>query len=212
MYKKNFYKEVRELKSSVLKNRNREEGEFWLELKNFLLECNYTSYKDAKELVSLYLEGYNDFSIASTIGVEEGTIRSHKRNLSNILYNMFGEDFFTLFENFSKNKLELKRRLSLVKHISSSRDYINSSFPLDIVSLIRGTVADEPSDISFDLADCRKEVRFLSRYNLKNIKRELDMLDKAKLGYLVGLLEGKKGLDNNLYDLFNSIEGGVLND
>jgi len=208
MYKKNFYKEMRDLKGVVAKERNREMGEFWLQLKSFLTDCNYTNYKYAKELVDLCLEGYNDLSIAMKLSVEEGTIRTHKRNLSNILYGMFGDDFFELFVNFKDNKQELQRRMKLAT-ILCKGDYLSKLLPLDVLMMVRDYGESVSDNVSFSIQDCKREIGFLARYNFKAISEELNKLNKDKLGYLISSVEGERPFNSDLYNIISYIEGGV---
>lgn len=211
MYNRSFLRNMDLLRREIVKTKNKEQGDIWLEVKDFVLSGRYSSYKQCSELVEMVLSGYNDSYIARSFNIEEGTVRIHKRNISNELYAIYGKDFFELFDNFSSNKKQIISRVSYAKCFDKGS---NDLLP-DIISAMVSTSigVEEPLDF-IDLDSCHKEISFLVRHSLSKIKEEFKGLDILKLEYLIKVLNRKSGTVNDRQELLALlIKGGnVTND
>ena len=211
MYNRSFFRNMDLLRKEIVKTKNKEKGDIWLEVKDFILTGCYSSYKQCSELVGMVLSGYSDSYIARNFNVEENTVRIHKRNISNELYALFGKDFFDLFENFQSNKKLILARLNNAKYCDKS---FNDLLPDVISALVSTSIGiEEPLDY-IDLNSCHKEISFLVRHSLDKIKGEFRGLDVLKLEYLTRVLNRKSGTVNDRQELLALlIEGGnITND
>lgn len=211
MYSKGFYRNMILLKKEISQRRDKEGAEVWLHIKSVLEKGGFSSYKRAGELSSLILNGFKDSYIARNFGVEESTIRIHKRNLSKELYDLFGDDFFELFDNFKMNKDEINSRIYVAEHSGSvAFDLIID----EIQTLLNAKLEEnrmvkdfkpEEETISFD--SCNAEISFLVRHSKSKIKDELNALNMDKLAYLVGILNLKCGSSKERYELLSLLGG-----
>lgn len=190
MYNKSFFRNMGLLKKQIVGSKNKEQGDIWLEVRSFMLSGCYSSYKQCKDLVSMIMSGYNDSYIARSFNVEETTVRIHKRNVSNDLYNLFGNDFFDLFEDFSSNKEEIKLRLVSAKLCNSGA---NDLLPDVISAMVSSSIGIEEPLNNIDLNSCHREISFLVRHSLDKIRNEFKGLDTLKVEYLLRVLNGKAG-------------------
>ena len=190
MYNRSFLRNMDLLRREILKTKNREQSDIWLEVKDFMLTGHYSSYKQCSELVRMSLSGYDDSYIARSFNIEEGTVRIHKRNISNELYALFGKDFFELFDNFSSNKKQIISRVGYAKCFDkSSTDLLPDVIP----AMVSTSVGLEEPLESINLDSCHREISFLVRHSLSKIKEEFRSLDLLKLEYLIGVLNRKSG-------------------
>ena len=196
MYRKNFYSNMKSLKNTVAEKRNRDAAEIWLRVEKLLLDVNYSTYKNAKELVMLTMSGYNDEAIAIKLGISEDTVRWNKKCLSDELYIIFGEDFFELFDNFIVNKPVIEARvLTASISLTNTDGLLKRVLPLDIIMVMSNmyTIDKGDTDFNLSLSDCKSELNFLIRHSKSSIISELELLDESKLRYIVGLLSNSKG-------------------
>lgn len=204
-YKKNFFKEFLSLKEVIAKEKNKEAATVWLEIKELLLTGKYSNYRKTKELAELILNGYVDSAISIKLNVDENTVRTNKRTLSNELYSIFGEDFIDLFQNFNKNRSLINKRIILAKaNFSGGASYIANQLPIDVVSLLRGYSLEEGVITSFNIEDCKKELQFLGRFCIKNIQKELSELDPAKVAYIFKLIN-EGGNPDDCYEIYRRL-------
>lgn len=210
-YRKNFFNKFNELKKSIYERRVREEAELWLKLQDAILSGNFSTVKRANEFARLWLEGYNDYVVSLKLNMQESTIRQYRKQLSDELYDITGDDFFSLFENFSKNEEKLNKILYILFH-TRKNGWKGSSdlIPLDLYAIFKAYVINE-EDIDFSIDDCRKELSFISRFSVQNIKEEMNKLNLEKLKYIIGVLEGEKGTTDDKYLVSKCMEGD-LND
>lgn len=200
---KSFFKEMRNLKKEIQDAKDREVAVVYLNLEKYVLSCKYSRYKYANVLVKMLLDGRNEEDIAKTLGISESTIRYHEStSLSKKLYEIFGKDFFRLMKDYSGNKREIDRRLFLAIRSDSSRyDYCMS----DIISEVKTRLVEEPLE-DYDIRDCAKELSFISKYSISNMKRDLANLDLSKLEYLMKVLDGEKGSVDERFNFVYRIE------
>ena len=209
-YKKNFFTKFNELKKSIYERRVREEAELWLKLQDAILSGNFSTLKRADEFARLWLEGYNDYAVSLKLNMQESTIRQYRKQLSDELYDITGDDFFSLFESFNKNKEKLNKILYILSH-TKKNGWKGSSdlIPLDTYTIFKSCVMNEES-IDFSIDDCKKELSFLSRYSIQNIKKDMNKLNLERLKYVIDVLEGTKGTMDDKYLVSRCMEGDLI--
>lgn len=210
-YRKNFYEKMKLLKEQIISVRDREQAEIWSEIEQILIEGNYKSYRKSRNFVELCMEGYSDFTIASKLNISEVTVRIHKHDLSNELYSIFGDDFFILFEDYAKNKLNIKKRVLIAsQRLSDGRDFLVKSLPIELIGLIKTKISTADTANDFKLSDCRKEVNFLERHCSEAIRKELADLDANKLAYVMNIIESEEGFTDDKYKVYAKLKGWEL--
>lgn len=209
-YKKNFFTKFNELKKSIYERRVREEAELWLKLQDAILSGNFSTLKRADEFARLWLEGYNDYAVSLKLNMQESTIRQYRKQLSDELYDITGDDFFSLFESFNKNKEKLNKILYILTH-TRKNGWKGSSdlIPLDTYTIFKSCVMNEES-IDFSIDDCKKELSFISRYSIQNIKKDMNKLNLERLKYVIDVLEGTKGTMDDKYLVSRCMEGDLI--
>ena len=210
-YRKNFGSEMKRLKKDIFKRKNKEEGVYWIEVNKFILEGRYSSYKNIQEFVRLLMDDYSIEAISVKLNIQESTVRVQRKNVSDTLYNIFGDDFFEWFNDFYENKEKLYKVLFLAKSTVSS-NYISNLIPVEVQSIVSDVTKDSPSIYSLDDAyvDYKKEINFLVRHSLNNIKRECSELDPIRLSSLMHILVEERNnpsFRDLIYEVTKRMEG-----
>ena len=156
MYRKNFLTRMRSLKKKIGEEKDRDAAKTYLEIEKFVLACDFSKYQKAKQLVRYSLDGNSAEQCAIYLNTSSSNIRDRLRLISDSLYNIFGEDLFDLFINFSLNEEEIKKRVYVANHFkNSSTDYLFMDF-LHII--LRNTT---PERKSYSIYDCKQELEFI---------------------------------------------------
>lgn len=179
-------------------SKNFELRNFYYDVKTYVMQGNFTRYKKVKELLKYW--GQTDSYVSKVTGMKEGTVRVTRRNLSNELYEKLGYDFFTVTSDGSSNALkEGMFRLSLAKKEISSDKYLYN----ELIDEINRN-SEPRSDI--DITSCTSEIQFLYRHSRRNIEKEMSMLDKEKLAYIIKMLDNEEDTFSNIYNLVKLME------
>lgn len=208
--RKDFCRMMSSVKSSIYASKNKKAAEYWLRVKKLISDSNFSSYKNAKSLVDFTLSGYNDEAISVKLNVSVTTVRVHRMNLSNELYDIFGDDFFSLFEDdFSANEETLEHRYDMAyMTINGSKDFLEDLLPIDIFYMLTQSVNSVDSDeplFQYDFKDCINELNFLERHSIETTRMELSSLNKDKLRYLMGISKGAIGTPDDKYTIFKTM-------
>lgn len=201
-YNTGFFREMSLSKALIAENKNKEAGKIWVSVRNIACKGNYSSYKNASRLATLSLEGYHDSYIATTLKVGEDTVRWHRRNLSNELFKLLGNDFFSLLKNFiiSGEGLDLlESRVFVAKNLEGCA----SDFLCEDVLVMMNK--QDFIDGEFTLEDCSDELVFLQNHCKAQIKSEYSVLSKSKLSYLIGVLNSQCGSVDDRYKLIKAL-------
>lgn len=205
-YSKNFFRCMKECKSIIALNRDTEAGKVWLSVKTFAESGDYSSYKKASALVKLVIGGYSDTYIADSLGIEEATVRIHKRNISNELYKLLGNDFFDLLKDYNANKKEIDIRLSNIKNFNlKSSDVL----PSEVLAFVNRSTVTNPINY-IDLKECKSELSFIVRHSTSAMQRGAAGLDINKLHYLLSIIDSNLGTPDDRCYVLNLMTGGKL--
>lgn len=195
---RSFFYNLDKTMSDARINRNNELYKLCDDVKQYVLEGSFTNYKKAKMLLSYW--GEPDSFVTSMTGMKEGTVRVTRRNLSNELYELFGYDFFNAIAIGDKKAIsEGVYRLGLVKKDISSDKFLYREFINDI---FRGSEYNDDIDIK----SCAMEIQFLLKHSKSSIEKELELLDKDKLAYLIRMLNNESGSISNIHKLVRCFE------
>lgn len=207
--RRNFFSRFKNLKVDISNSRNRKAGELWLRLQNVLLNGNYSTIKKSNDCVRLWLGGYNDEVIGMKMNIKENSVRLIRKNISDELYDLLGDDFFELFEDFEKNESIIEKKVFMLEHLSKGKVLsVAEEIPLDVYSMIR-TELRGTELYDFNLDDCKGEINFLRRYSRQNIIGDLHELNLEKVRFLLEVAEGKAGSLDTQYEIFKAMEGIV---
>lgn len=203
VYSKSFFKEMRKLKEYIYSEKDKELASVYLKLERFVLDCSYVKYKYASKIVKMLLEGRTSSDIAKTLGISETTVRYHEHtSFSKKLYEIFGKDIFRILRDYHNNTKEVEKRLFLALRENTSRlDYCMS----DVVSEV-SSIEKSENIVEYDLKDCTKELAFIAKYSLANMKRDLSVLNIDKVEYLMKVLDGEKGSIDDRFNFVYRIE------
>lgn len=195
---KSFFLSLDDSISTAKYNANEKQYNLCMDIKTYLLNSNYSNYKNLKLFMSYW--GEPDSYMAKMTGMKESTIRVTRRNLSNLLYDKFGYDFFSLL-NSGDNLLlaEAKSRFELVKKDVDSDSYVLRLVKEECVGVI--------GDALYSIRDCSNEIKFLVKHSIPMIKNEISSLDKGKLLYLLSILDGNDGSIQDRVRFIKVLEG-----
>lgn len=168
----------------------------------YIMQADFTNCKRAEEYLALW--GETDSSASKILGVSESTVRVTRRNMSNVLYELFGFDFFTVIKSAgSKGIKEGGLRLETVRGAYSSKTLV----PLEV----RSSILRDADLRSMDIHDCADEIKFLAKYSVPNILKEMQELDVDKLAFLLRVLDRCDGTlsdTNNFTNFILNFKGG----
>lgn len=198
---RSFFKAMLGCRVVIYEKRDRAAADVYSSVEKFLKEGHYSSYRKANELATLRLGKYSEEAIAAQLGISQGTVRTHTRNVSAELYQLFGSNFFDLLSNYAENRLTVDSVMYRVKHQNKMAvSYVLS----DVISAIkdRSTVSKE-----FQLCDCSQELDFLCRYSRSFLDSVLSEVDVDKLAYLLDVLDGRRGSPETWLNVVTSVVG-----
>lgn len=196
---RSFFYNLDKVMEDAYTSKNKDLYSFCYEVKNFIIEGSFTKYKKVDVLMSYW--GEPDSYVSKMTGMKESTVRVTRRNLSNELYELFGYDFFTLISLGGKKDIEEGLcRLSLAKKEISAKEYLFR----ELIDIIEKDAVDDSEII--DIKTCALEMQFLERHSKKAIKREMEMLDKKKLSYIIKMLNNEADTYSNIYNLIRFFE------
>ena len=175
-------------KDEITKSRDVEARDVWKEVQRFLESGEYSSYKKAGSLAKLTLAGHRDSYIARELGIEETTVRIHRRNTSKELFDLYGNDFFDLLSNYGDNKKEINLRLSNIRNLGIRASEL---IPEEIIASVSSSLIEPIDDI--DIRDCVSELKYLSRYSIASMKAGLRAQDLNKINYILDVINSNTG-------------------
>lgn len=189
-YVKSFFIKLKECKKIIGEQRNKEAAKILLEVIRFTETEKYSSYKRANELATLYNAGYDSEYISAKLNIHKDTVRTHTREVSDCLYDLFGEDFLDCLSLYSKTENKLKVD-AIMRNIETFG--MNSS---DIVSqdiLVLVNEVGVSNDTKFDIKDCKAELSFLVRHCKMSMLQDAKSISKDKLNYILRVIDNTEG-------------------
>lgn len=199
-----FFTKMRQLKKDIYSRRDVNAAKIYAQVERYVLDCSYTTYKDARRFVKFVMGGYTDDQVSAQMGVRNETVRWREHTLSICLYGIFGDHFFEAMQDVEANEKELDNILYYIRSKSLREEYVLT----DIVALIRADQSNTlPEDLfKFSLDDCFEEIDFLNKHSLPRVKKEFERLDVNKLQYLLSMLEGDAGSVDDCCKLFKALD------
>lgn len=169
-------------------------------LMDYIWSCLWRNTPRTKQLVETI--NMKPEKAAIILQINPSTVRSARSQISAILYEEFGGDVFDVIRSNNKARLEeLKFRL-----IYKSRGYDDASnfIPKIVIDEVFGR--RRVSDRSYKAKECRRELQFIAKYDVINMLRILDTLDKDKLAFLLeNLLD--RSTSANKFDNKSCVKG-----
>lgn len=198
---RSFFYNLDKVSSDAYNNHNKDLYSLCYDVKQFILKGTFTKYKKVKIILSYW--GETDNYTSKMTGMKEGTVRVTRRNLSNELYEIFGYDFFNLISIGDKKAVsEGRQRLSLASKDISADKFLYREL-IDTIFCDLG-YSDISTDI--DIKTCSMELQFLLKHSKRTIEKELSMLDKNKLIYLINMLNNEVDNIVNISNLVKCFE------
>lgn len=195
---RSFFYNLDSVLADSQKSHNKELYSLCYDVKQFVMQGTFTNYKKVKTILGYW--GETDSYTAAMTGMKEGTIRVTRRNLSNELYELFGYDFFNVIAIGDKKAIADGRyRLGLASKDISADKFLYR----EIIDTINRN-SNYNDDI--DIKSCSMEIQFLIRHSRSSVNKELEMLDKDKLAFLIRMLNNESGSINNIYNLVRCFE------
>lgn len=201
---RNFLSEMIKTKEYIYNKRCRASADAFIKLKDFVISCEYTSCKRARELIELTFKGYKCQEISQMWGISFETVRCIKRNISNSLWEVFPKDLFEKLRDYPNNKVYVDKCLLAKNYWGlTSRDLIIPSVVNDISHI------DENADEEYSSEDLQDELDFLSRYSKVFFKNDLLYVDVSKVKYILDVLDGSKGSVDIKMDFILKLKGEI---
>lgn len=201
---RSFYRAMLDCRGVIYKKRDRAAADVYSSVERFLKEGHYSTYRKANELSTMRLSNYSEEAMAAQLGVNVGTVRTHTRNVSKELYQLFGTNFFDMLSNYADYRLKVDGVLYRVKH---QGDMAVTYVLPDVVSAVK----DQSSTSgSYSLNDCSQEIDFLRRYSRSFMFEALKEVDLGKLMYLLDILDGNKGSPDEWNTVISFVSGEVV--
>lgn len=201
---RSFFRSMLDCRAEIYKKRDRAAADVYSSVEKFLKEGRYSTYRKANELSTMRLSKYNEEAMAAQLGVNVGTVRTHTRNVSNELYQLFGTNFFDMLSNYAENQLKVNAVLYRVKH---QGDMAVTYVLPEVVSVVRGC-----SSVGrfYPLNECTQEMDFLRRYSRHFLSEALKEVDLGKLTFLIDILDGNRGTPDEWNTLISLVSGEVV--
>lgn len=189
---KSFFTELEENIKSLENSKEDELLKLYYDLKSFVLQGTFTSYKQANKILACI--DSSDTEASALTGIKAGTIRVARRNMSEELFQLFGYDYFYVSsQNIEEGEFRLK---------AAKLKFSGPQLPFEITKSILGK---NKEDMMYSLDSCTNEIEFLKKYNNINISKELASIDTSKLCYLVELLSMEKGSQRDTFELYKRV-------
>lgn len=201
---RSFYRSMLDCRGEIYKKRDRAAADVYSSVEKFLKDGKYSTYRKANELSIMRLSNYSEEAMAAQLGVNVGTVRTHTRNVSNELYQLFGTNFFDMLSNYAEYRLKVDAVLYRVKH---QGDMAVTHVLPDVVSAVKDSVTGTRS---FPLGECSQELDFLRRYSRSFLSEALKEVNINKLMYLIDILDGNKGSPDEWNTVISFVSGEVV--
>lgn len=124
--------------------------------------------------------------------IKRAGIISMKRRHSNRLFELFGRDFFDLFESH-ENIPEIDKRIEDAYTETDPQFSISATdfVPADVVKSV--SIIQQTQLKGIKMQDCAQEAQFLITHSKATLANELESLDLARVKFLLGVLDGNIG-------------------
>lgn len=195
---RNFFLQMKDCKQTIAQKRDRKAAGVYSSVEAFLRSGNYSTYKKANLMVSMFLDGVPAAKIGARLNMSEGSVKNRLRSMiSTELFALFGEDFFQNLAAYSESE-ENKQAVDIsMKRVSCAGVSVIDYLLSDLVSYI-GSSDDVKS---FNMCDCAKEMDLLCDFSVSAFQKKAKACDLEKLKYLLGVLEGTKGTSKDWAEL-----------
>ena len=193
-----------ELRADINKEKNQEKAAIYKKIEKYILDCSFTKKGGNSKLTFYLMNGYKYPEIARILNRSESGIRSRTTDYSNTLYKYFGDDFFDLMSDYTKNKVEIAKRCYIV--FNTGENIRAMYVPTYILKYIEGN--KNLIDLEkCDMASCRDEIEFLIENSIPVVESKIKDLDPDKLEYVLKVLEAKTGSIEDRYNITRLMSG-----
>lgn len=202
--KVNFFQRLNDARKYAKTEQDRDLYDSLTDVERYVKSGRYcqVSPNDYKDFYEVRLTPQTE--AAEALNVSVGSYNFKKGRLSRRLYELFGDDFFSLiYEADGSDKI--LGRLNDVGDLRKSTDVLLKPF--------NDAVKKHNVNGTYNLADCETEIQLVTRYSKSFLERALDLVDIDKLGYLINILDGDiKDVEarNTLFDLINGGKVGKV--
>ena len=162
----------------------------------------YTKYKDFKILARWH--HLPDKDLAVKLNVKESSVRQIKKRVTSDFLSYVGTEIFDTIQFGDTKDLRLAMyELSLISNQESSVEL----FPSEILSFLEES---RTIDEDFEVGDCKYELTFLHWFNNNKIKSLLANVDINRLAYLIEVLDGKRGTQQDRINVLKVLSADDL--
>ena len=156
-------------------------------LKMYVSTGEFSSYKRAKELISVNGLSWKDASLV--LGIKPDTVKRARYTLSEEVWSIVGKDFF---QRLKDGNLEYCNSIVESLHVEE----ISSPIPLEVSKLIRSLASEEDLNSLGEFSDMSEyvgELDFLVGISEPMVRAKVSNLSIGKLLVLLGILDGTLG-------------------
>lgn len=197
---KSFFRRVDECEESAKIRENIRMQRLLQDMRKYIKKGEFSSSKKAVRVLLYW--GQPDHAVAKCTGYKESSVRVIRRNLSNELYDLFGNDFFTVLEDGDKKALdECTYRFNLVQKKERADSYIPQEL---IEKIIEGGEFE-----NFSVKECSQEIAFLVQHSIQSFQKGMEGLDKNKLLFLIRVLNKEAGTSADTFKFMSLMDGLV---
>lgn len=200
---KNFFSELFDLRDRAYEKKDKRLGRVYRDIIQYILSGNYSSSKHAVDIPKLMRDGYTSKQISEMSGLSWSTVRNTIKALSDSLYSIFGSDLFSLLKSEREPVIEGCEKF--VNSIVSSNVDSKSMVVSEILLGVRYEANRKELSKVFDLHECSEEISLLQEFSKVKLLDRLNILDKDKLLYLIGLLDNSIGVTEDRVQLLNML-------
>lgn len=156
-------------------------------LKMYVSTGEFSSYKRAKELISVNGLSWKDASLV--LGIKPDTVKRARYTLSEEVWSIVGKDFFQRLKDG-----DLAYCDSIVESLHVEE--ISSPIPLEVSKLIRSLASEDDLNSLGEFSDMSEyveELDFLVGISEPMVRAKVSNLSIGKLLVLLGILDGTLG-------------------
>lgn len=175
-----FYRKMREAYTEAYDSGNQELVTLLTDVISYVGEGSFVNSGSYKDFYRVVYDSPDE--AARALSVSDNAYRARLKSMSDKLYALFGDDFFTIIEGEDGAQIGAER-LRLV-----NQDVKTQFMPGVISQFSKGMITG-----SYSMDDLSDEIAFIKLYTTANFEAMSRMLDPSKLAYIARVFTGDVG-------------------
>lgn len=206
-YEVSFFRNLKLLKETAYRKRDRELGLIYKDLRSFMLDAEFAQgRKHAKKMLSMIERSYPEDEMSRVLGISESRVRGIRKELSTLLYSIFGSDLFD--DILSEDRERIDRAKRVIDFVLETNSNEELPYWEEIDERSGYSPAEEYNESDLDLNDCFYEASLLHDFSRSELNDRVTFADKKKLKLLIAASKGAFGVEKKL-QVWEMIKQGV---